>query len=61
MSSTYTPQEIKDVTERISILRTKWLRLVEMRLLASQPNQGTSESSGKNSHKLALHVFEHKR
>jgi hypothetical protein len=36
MSSTYTPQQIKDITERISILGCKWLRLVETRLSASQ-------------------------
>ena len=44
MSPTYTSQEIKEITERISILRTKWLRLVETRLSAlHQPLQRTTD------------------
>jgi hypothetical protein len=44
MSPTYTSQEIKEITERISILRTKWLRLVETRLSAlRRPPQRTAE------------------
>jgi hypothetical protein len=36
VSSRYTPQQIKDITERISILRARWLHMVERRVSASE-------------------------